>query len=138
MNGIYRKSAGGIRYTCDGDTPVSANISEGTVSALATGTTLTSADHFGKVITNTGASGAVTHTLPAASTVKGQVIAFTVLVAQIVNISPASTDGVFLNGSGTDNKDLILAGTIGTTAVIGSNGSDYYVISHTSGVTKEA
>lgn len=115
--------------------PIMANA---TVSAQASTATLVATDLSWKVITNTGASGAITLTLPAASTLTGKYFTVTVLVAQIINLSPVSTDGIFLNGSWVDNKDLILAGTIGTSATIYSNGSDYLVVSHTSAVTKEA
>jgi hypothetical protein len=139
---VYKKTTGGIRYIVEGDDILTSESSDATIVALATGTTLVDATHFGYVITNTGAGGAITHTLPAASTVAGKLITFTATVAQIVNISPAATDGVFLNGSGVDNKDLILGvvtgATIGTTATLYSDGTNYQVISHTSGVTKEA
>ncbi len=138
IDGVYRNIG-----TSTSSIFVSANVptyalAGGTVSAQAATATLVAADLSGKVTTNTGASGATTLTLPAASTLTGKYFSVTVLAAQIVNLSPIATDGVFLNGSGVDNKDLILAGTIGTSATVYSNGSDYYVVSHTSGVTKEA
>jgi hypothetical protein len=107
-----------------------------TVSAKTGNYTVLAAD-FGKVMTNTGASDTITFTLPAASTVAGKSIKFAVLAAEIVNISPAATDGVFLNGSGVDNKDVILAGTIGTSVVIYSNGTNYEAYLANGVVTKQ-
>lgn len=109
----------------------------GTVQAQASTATL-DADDFGKINTNTGASGAITLTLPAASTVAGQLIKFAVTAAQIINVSPAATDGIFLNGSGADNKDLIIAGVIGNYATVYSNGTNYEVYNTNGVVTKEA
>jgi hypothetical protein len=114
--------------------PIMANA---TVSAQPSTATINNSI-AGKVVTNTWASGAITLTLPTASTMTGKYFTVTVLVAQIVNLSPIATDWVFLNGSWVDNKDLILAGTIWTSATIYSNWSDYLVTSHTSWVTKEA
>lgn len=116
-------------------TPIMANA---TVWAQAATATLVAADLSWKVVTNTGASGAITLTLPAASTLTWKYFVVTVLVAQIVNLSPIATDAIFLNGSWVDNKDLILAWTIWTSATIYSNWSDYMVVAHTSLVTKEA
>ncbi len=116
-------------------TPIMANV---TVSAEAATATLVADDLSWLVVTNTGASGAITLTLPAASTLTWKYFTVTVLAAQIVNLSPVATDWVFLNGSWVDNKDLILAWTIWTSATIYSNWSDFMVVSHTSWVTKEA
>lgn len=116
-------------------TPIMANA---TVWAQAATATLVAADLSWKVVTNTWASGAITLTLPAASTLTWKYFTVTVLVAQIVNLSPVATDAVYLNGSWVDNKDLILAWTIGTSATIYSNWDNYLVVSHTSWVTKEA
>lgn len=137
IDGVYRNIG-----TSSSSLFVSASVpaialATGTVSAQASTATLDNTI-AGKVVTNTGASGAITLTLPAASTLTGKYFSVTVLVAQIVNLSPAATDAVYLNGSGVDNKDLILAGTIGTSATLYSNGSDYIVVSHTAAVTKEA
>lgn len=116
-------------------TPIMANA---TVWAQAATATLVAADLSWLVVTNTWTSGAITLTLPAASTLTWKYFTVTVLVAQIVNLSPVATDWIFLNGSWVDNKDLILAWTIWTSATIYSNWSNYMVISHTSWVTKEA
>lgn len=108
-----------------------------TVVAKTSNYTVTAAD-FGKIITNTGASGALTHTLPAASTVTGKIIRFATLAAQIVNLSPAAADGVFLNGSGVDDKDLVMPGTIGTAVTLYSNGVNYEAYDVSGLCTKEA
>ena len=113
------------------DTPGTA-----TVLAKTANYTVLAAD-FGKVITNTGASGAITLTLPAASTVSGKTVKIAALAAQIVNISPAATDGIFLNGSGVDNKDVIIAGVIGNSVTIKSNGTNYEAYYANGVVTKE-
>lgn len=108
-----------------------------TVVAKTANYTVLAAD-FGKVITNTGASGAITLTLPAASTVSGKVIKIAALAAQVINISPAATDGVFLNGSGVDNKDVVVAGVIGNSVTIRSNGTNFEAYNANGVVTKEA
>jgi len=110
----------------------------GTVSAKTANYTITAAD-FGKVMTNTGASGAITFTLPAASSaLKGQVIKFAALAAQIINVSPNSADGIYLNGSGVADKDVVVAGTIGNSVTIRCNGSNYEAYYANGVVTKEA
>ncbi len=108
-----------------------------TVTAKSTGATITAAE-FGTIVTNTGAGGAITHTLPAASSVAGKSIVFKSTVAQIVNISPASTDGIFLDGSGVDDKDLIVAGVIGNRVTVYSNGTNYEAYYGCGVITKEA
>jgi hypothetical protein len=108
-----------------------------TVTAKATGATIV-AGEFGTIVTNTGAAGSVTHTLPAASTVAGKSIVFKSTVAQVVNISPAATDGIFLDGSGVDDKDLVIAGVIGNRVTIFSNGDNYEAYYGCGVITKEA
>lgn len=93
---------------------------------------------FGKVMTNTGDSGAIVFTLPAASTVAGKVIKFAVLAAHQMSVSPAATDAIFLNGSGEDNKDLVIAGVVGNSVTIRSNGTNYEAYFANGVVTKEA
>lgn len=108
-----------------------------TVLAKTGNYTVLAAD-FGKVITNTGAAGTITLTLPAASTVSGKVLKVAALAAQQINISPATTDGIYLNGSGADNKDVIVAGVIGNSVTIRSNGTNYEAYFANGVVTKEA
>lgn len=109
----------------------------GTVSAQASTATLTT-DIAGKILTNTGASGAVTLTLPSAASMKGKTFQVKTTVAQIINLSPASTEAVYLAGSGVVNKDLVIAGVIGNTVTVYSNGTDYEAYYPNGVVTKEA
>ena len=136
LNGVYTNNW--TNTSCLFVTTTAPSLATATVSAQATTATLVAGDLSEKVITNTDAGWAITLTLPAASTLTWKYFTVTVLVAQIVNLSPVSADWIFLNGSGVDNKDLILAGTIWTSATIYSNGTNYEVVSHTSWVTKEA
>ena len=112
-------------------------LANGTVSAQADTATLTSSD-FDKVITNTGASDAITLTLPAAQDVEGQSIKVQLTAAKIVNLSPASTEAIYLWGDGVVNKDLIIAGVIGNYVDIHSDGTQYLVTGYSGVVTKEA
>lgn len=109
----------------------------GTVSAQASTATLTNAI-AGKILTNTGSSGAVTLTLPSAASMKGKTFQVKTTVAQIINLSPASTEAVYLAGSGVVNKDLVIAGVIGNTVTVYSNGTDYEAYYPNGVVTKEA
>jgi hypothetical protein len=96
LNGVYTNI--GTSTSCIfaiAGTPITAGFE---VSAQASTATVTNAIAE-KNLTNTGAGGAITLTLPAASTMTGKYFVVTVLVAQIVNLSPAATDGIFLNGS---------------------------------------
>lgn len=92
----------------------------------------------GKIVTNTGASGTVVLTLPSASSMKGKTFKVKATVAQIISLSPATTDGIFLAGSGVDNKDLSVAGVIGNEVTIYSNGDNYEAYYPNGVVTKEA
>lgn len=108
-----------------------------TVKANAATATIAAAD-FPKNNTNTGASGAIVLTMPAPADVKGLAMRIYVTVAQQISLSPASTDAVYLAGSGVDDKDLVIAGVIGNYADVYCDGSDYYVIGYSGVVTKEA
>lgn len=109
----------------------------GTVSAQAATATLTTAI-AGKILTNTGASGTIVLTLPSAASMKGKTFQVKTTVAQIISLSPESTDAIYLAGSGVDNKDLSITGVIGNTVTIYSNGSDYEAYYPNGVVTKEA
>jgi hypothetical protein len=108
-----------------------------TVSAQASTATLTTAI-AGKIITNTGAVGAVVYTLPSASSMAGKTFKVKVLVAQQVSLSPIATDAVYLAGSGVVNKDLVIAGVIGNEVTVYSNGTHYEAYFPNGVVTKEA
>jgi len=108
-----------------------------TVVAKAATANLAAAD-FGKNITNTGASGAIVLTLPAAATVSGKSMRVQLTVAQNVSLSPAATEKVFLGGDGVANKDLVIAGVIGNYADIYCDGTNYLVVGYSGVLTKEA
>jgi len=107
------------------------------VEAHAATDSIVAAD-FGKNNTNTGAGGTTVHTMPAASTVPGQVIRFQLTAAQIMSLSPASADAIFLGGDGVNNKDVNIAGVIGNYCDVWSDGDNYHVIGYSGVVTKEA
>lgn len=110
---------------------------DATVAAKAATANLAASD-FQKNLTNTGASGAIVLTLPAASTVEGKNLKIHLLVAQQVSLSPAATDAIYLSGSGVDNKDLVIPGVIGNYVEIYSDGTNYHVIDSNGAITKEA
>lgn len=108
-----------------------------TVEANAASATLTVAN-FGKIQTNTGSSGTVALTLPAASTVAGCGLKVQVTVAQIVQLVPASGEKVFLGGSGVASKYCQIAATIGNFLDLYCDGVQYLVMNYSGVVTKEA
>lgn len=108
-----------------------------TVGAQAATATLVVAD-LQKIITNTGASGTVTLTLPSAATVAGLSFRVQVTVAQIVRIAPATGQKIFLGGDGVASKYLQIAGVIGNYAEIYCDGVDFLVMHYSGVLTKEA
>ena len=117
--------------------PPPAVAANATVKAQAGTANLAAAD-FPKINTNTGAGGAIVLTLPAASAVAGLSTKIQVTVAQQVSLSPASTEAVYLGGSGVANKDLVIAGVIGNYCDVYSDGVQYLVLGYSGVVTKEA
>lgn len=109
----------------------------GTVAAQAATATLTNTI-AGKILTNTGASGAIVLTLPAAATMANVFFKVAVLVAQTIELLPATGEKVWLNGSGVASKYCLIAGTIGNFADIFCDGTDYFVVNYSGVVTKEA
>lgn len=107
------------------------------VSAQPATATLTS-DDFGKNLTNTGASGTITLTLPPASENPFKIFRFIHTVSEIVNLSPQSDDAIFLGGDGVDDKDLILAGIIGNYVDVYCDGVNYLVTGYSGVVVKES
>ena len=106
------------------------------VSAQSATATLTASD-FNKNVTNTGAGGAITLTLPFASVVAEQIIRIQVTAAQIINLSPTAVDAIFLGGDGVLDKDLIIAGVIGNYVDLVSDGESFLVVGYSGVVTKE-
>ena len=111
---------------------------DATVVALTTSTTLTVADHGAKNITNTGAGGTNTHTLPAVADAAGVSMRFQSTAAQIVRLDPSGTEKIFLGGSGAAGKYLNIAATIGNYADVYCDGTQWLVISYSGVVTKES
>jgi hypothetical protein len=109
----------------------------GVVSAQAATATLTTAI-AGKIVTNTGATGAVVYTLPSASSMSGKTFKVKVLVAQTVTLTPATGEAIFLAGSGVVNKNLIIANVIGNEVTVYSNGTSYEAYYPNGVVTKQA
>lgn len=108
-----------------------------TPTAKAASASLTAAECNGKIITNTGSSGTVVLTLPAAATVAGCAFKVQVTVAQIVRCTPASGEKVYLGGDGVASKYLNIAGVIGNYCDVYSDGVDYIVGGYSGVVTKE-
>jgi hypothetical protein len=107
-----------------------------TVSAHDANATLTASD-FGKQHTNTGASGAITLTLPDPSVCAGLSLRVQVTAAQVVNLDPL-TKKIYLGGSGVADKLCIIAGVIGNYLDLHSDGVDFLVTGYSGVVTKEA
>jgi len=108
-----------------------------TVDAQSTNAVLTSTS-FGKNVTNTGATGTITWTLPAAADVIGKVLRVQVTAAQITRLVPATGEKIYLGGDGVANKYAQVAGTVGNYADVYSDGTDYLVIGYSGVLTKEA
>jgi len=127
---VVRDSAlGGYYYPV-----VAANA---TVGAKAATASMSSTD-MGKNITNTGAAGTVTLTLPKASSVPEQFFRFQATVAQITRFDPYGTEKVYLGGSGVAGKYLQVAGTIGNYADLYCDGVQWIVTGYAGVLTKEA
>ena len=107
-----------------------------TVTAKTADATLALAN-FGTIITNTGSSGTVVLTLPAASAVAGCSIKVQVTAAQIVRCLPASGEKVYLGGDGVASKYLNIAGVVGNFADLYSDGVQYLVTNYAGVLTKE-
>lgn len=118
--------------------PVFPSVS-GASTALAKTTdyTVVAAD-FGKILTNTGASGTVVFTLPSAATYPGVVLRFHLFAAQIVRLLPVTGEAVCLNSSVVVTKYLNIAGVIGNYCEIVSDGTQWVVTTFSGVVTKEA
>ena len=112
-------------------------LSDAPIVAETTNATLT-VDNFNSVITNTGASGAITLTLPAASSVAWKALKVYVTVAQIINLSPASTESVYLAWNWVVDKDLIVPWVIGNYVDIYSDWVKYLVWDYSGALVKEA
>lgn len=112
------------------------SLANATISAQTSTASLATTD-FGKVVTNTGAGDTIVLTLPAAASVAGLSLKVQITVAQIVSLSPASTEAIYLGGDGVVNKDLNIAGVVGNYVDIISDGSNYLVTGYSGVVTKE-
>jgi len=93
---------------------------------------------FAKNNTNTGAVGEIILTLPLAAKCKEQKMKVYVTAAQDVKLLPQTGEKIYLAGSGTATKYLLIAGTIGNYAEVYCDGQSYYVTSYSGVVTKEA
>jgi len=108
-----------------------------TAKACATDTTLTTAD-LGKIVTNTGSSGTVVVTLPAANVCREATIRFHLFAAQILRVLPVTGEAICLNTSNVVTKYLNIAGVIGNYCDIYSDGTQWIVTTYSGVVTKEA
>lgn len=107
-------------------------------TAYTTDTTLTTA-LINTNVTNTGAAGTITLTLPtAASSGTGAILHVELTVAQIVRVDPAGTESLYLGGSGVAGKYAQIAGVIGNMADFYCTGTTWMVVGRDGVVTKEA
>lgn len=109
----------------------------GTPVAYTGDATLVAAD-LNKNVTNTGASGTITLTLPAVSGLTGYVLHVQLTVAQIVRLDAAGTEAIFLGGSGVAGKYVNIAGVIGNMLDLYCDGTRWLVTNYSGVVTKEA
>lgn len=93
---------------------------------------------FAKNNTNTGAVGEIILTLPAAAKCKEQKCRVYCTVAQDVKLTPQTGEKIYLAGSGTATKYLLIAGVIGNYAEIYCDGNSYFVTQYSGVLTKEA
>lgn len=117
--------------------PPPAVAANATVKAQDATANLAAAD-FPKNNTNTGALDTIVLTLPAAASVAGLACKIQITAAQIVSLSPAATEAIYLNGSGVDDKDLNIAGVVGNYCDFYSNGENFLVTDYNGVLTKEA
>lgn len=99
--------------------------------------TLVAAD-LNKNITNTGASGTITLTLPAIAGTAGSVLHVDLTVAQVVRLLPVAGTAIALGGSAVVTKYLNIAGVIGNMVDVYSNGTAWLVVGRDGVITKEA
>jgi hypothetical protein len=110
---------------------------DATVVAHSADATLTVAS-FGLIHTNTGAGASKNLTLPAAADVGGMSIKIQIAAAWALVLIPASTEKIFLGGSGVADEKLTIAGVVGNYADIYSDGAKYHVIDYSGVLTKAA
>lgn len=108
-----------------------------TVSAQASSASLSSSD-MGKNITNTGAAGTITLTLPLASQSLGRGFRVQLTVAQIVRLDPSGTESIYLGGSGVAGKYLNIAAVIGNYVNVYCDGTQWLVLDYSGVLTKES
>ena len=141
---IFRSTATGLRYMNAGTAsacyfrPVMPVMSSAATALAKTGDYTVLAADFGKILTNTGASGTVVFTLPSAVTYPGTVLRFHLFAAQIVRLLPVTGQAVCLNSSVVVTKYLNIAGVIGNYCEIVSDGTQWLVTQYAGVVTKEA
>lgn len=110
---------------------------DATVGAKAATASLAVSD-MGKNLTNTGASGTITLTLPLASQCLGRGFRMQLTVAQIVRLDPSGTESIYLGGSGVAGKYLNIAAVIGNYADIYCDGTSWLVTGYAGVLTKES
>lgn len=106
-------------------------------NAKASTASLTTSD-LDTNITNTGAAGTVTLTLPTVATSKNKSIFYYATVAQITQFDPNGTEAVYLAGSGVAGKYVQVAGVIGNYLNLYCDGTQWLVLGFSGVVTKEA
>lgn len=106
-------------------------------TAYAADTTLVAAN-LNTNITNTGAAGTITLTLPAVAGLTGYVFHVELTVAQIVRVDAAGTEKIYLGGSGVAGKYVNIAAVIGNMIDVYCDGTQWLVVNRDGVITKEA
>lgn len=114
------------------------------VVALTASATLTAQGMHGKTFVNTGASGTITHSLPAAAdTFVGCKATFVRTAAQVVRVDPAAADGIYFTPNGgtaglqADGKYANLGTTCDYLTIV-FDGTNWVATAQSSAVTVEA
>ena len=119
--------------------PLEAEAQENLVEAHTSGDTLTAAECYGSIHTNTGASGAITIALPAA--VVGMNVKFAVGAAQELRIDPNGSETISLPSTGVPGAagKYLVADAIGETVnLVCCSAGSWRVFGHTGTWTAEA
>lgn len=110
---------------------------DATVAAKTADATLTSAD-YDKILTNTGATEEIVLTLEAAADCEGKSLRIQKTVAKRIRITPASGEGIYLEGVGTADASIDLSGGIGQYIEIYSDGTNHLITQYGNGLSAQA
>lgn len=110
-----------------------------TVVAKTSNYTVTMADlAMPTIVNNTGAGGNINLTLPKARLARGKVLRAHALAAQTIRLAPQTGEAVNYNGAAVVTKYCQLAGVIGNSIEVFSDGTQWVVTKGNGVITKEA